>query len=275
MTYRVMKLASSMRASYHQNGFLILEDFITPTTLERLRNHAYELAKGLQKGELPTIHPQGKSSWSLEELEATTRSYCCYWEEDRLKDATPFARLLKISHALHQLDPTFKELSLSPAVTQLMGCLGVAQPHIVQSMLHFKPAYSSSAVEWHQDATYINTTPCSTIGLWLALEDATRENGCLRVIPRAHHDGLCSQLIRSPSGKLSFKTLQDNTWPLHQAIDLPVRAGTLIVLHGLVPHCSGDNSSGISRLSLTLHSIDLASKYSDQNWLPFRFSERP
>lgn len=259
-----------MKQSYQQNGFVILENFISPLMVESLRARAYSLSHEIQGNLHPIIHPQHKHHWNIEELEATTRSYCCYWETP----CDPATRLLKISHALHQLDPCFYDFSRSDKISQLAQSLGLAHPNIVQSMLHFKPSYSCSEIDWHQDATYITTTPCSTVGLWLALEDATLENGCLRVIPSSHHQGLCSQMIRSSSGELSFRKLQERTWLSKEAVDLPVPAGTLIALHGLLAHSSKANESSHSRLSLTFHLFDLDSEYSDQNWLPINFASR-
>jgi phytanoyl-CoA hydroxylase len=258
-----------MQQSYHHYGFLILENFIPQATLELLRERAYSLAFEVQSGLQPVIHPQHKTQWREEDLEATTRSYCCYWEESFKDTSSP--RLLKISHALHRLEPSLQSFIQSSAIIQLAHSLALTQAKIVQSMLHFKPPHSSSAVDWHQDATYIATMPYSTMGLWLALEDATPDNGCLRVIPTAHRQGLCSQMIRSSSGELSLHTLQERKWLMKKAVNLPVRAGSLIVLHGLLPHSSGDNSSKHSRLSLTLHLVDLKSKYSEKNWLPLKF----
>jgi phytanoyl-CoA hydroxylase len=255
-----------MLQTYHDNGFVILENFIPPSKVDRLRKRAYVLADQVKQGRLPTIMPQNKMVWSMKELEETTRSYCCYWENGEFQDTN---RLLKLSHSLHRLDPIFREFSQSLERTQLFCSLGLTKPKIVQSMLHFKPAQSDSAIGWHQDATYIATTPHTTIGLWLALEDSTLENGCLCVIPGAHRQGLCSQMVRSSSGDLSFNTLQEIDWPLHEAVDLPVKAGTLIAMNGLLPHRSGPNASHQSRLALTFHLIDLTSSYSETNWLPF------
>lgn len=257
-----------MRQSYQQQGFLVLEDFVNKPMIDTLRNRAYSLASEIGRGLHPIINPQCKRAWRMDDLESTTRSYCCYWEDSE----NPSSRLLKVSHALHKLDPCFQSFSESSGIMQLANELGLARPKIIQSMLHFKPSSSSSAVDWHQDATYIATSPCSTLGLWIALEDSTLDNGCLRVIPEAHHQGPCSQMIRSSSGELSFNTLQEKIWPLESAIALPVPAGTLIALHGCLPHRSNDNFSQHSRLSLTFHLVDLITTYSHHNWLPLELT---
>lgn len=65
-----------------------------------------------------------------------------------------------------------------------------AQPqHILcrglQSMLIFKQPYVGGEVVPHQDSSFIATQPYSCVGIWLALEDATQDNGCLWTLPGA------------------------------------------------------------------------------------------
>ena len=52
-----------------------------------------------------------------------------------------------------------------------------------------------------------------------------------------------------------------------ELVPLPVPAGTLVVLHGLLPHWSDVNRSPISRHAYTLHCISAAAEYPDWNWL--------
>lgn len=259
---------SAMMQSYENNGFLIVENFIESSVIGELKDRAYALALEVGEERLPAMHPQLKKRWSLEELEESKHHYCCYFEEP-FTQLPSLTRLLKISHALHQIDPVFHEFAYSSRVQNILKALSYVAPQIVLSQLHFKPPHSSSAVELHQDATYITTRPCSTVGLWIALEDATLENGCLCIVPGEHLRGQNQQMIRELSGDLSFKILQDVRWPLENAVNLPVKAGTLIILHGLLPHYSSDNFSSQSRLSLSLHFFDLMTEYSDYNWLPF------
>lgn len=49
----------------------------------------------------------------------------------------------------------------------------------------------------HQDSTFLCTTPDSLVGFWIALDDATLENGCLWVIPGSHKAGLHKRLIHN------------------------------------------------------------------------------
>ena len=61
--------------------------------------------------------------------------------------------------------------------------------------------------------------------------------------------------------------LDATPWPVADAVPLPARRGSLIVLHGLLPHLSGPNRSQRSRHAYTLHVIDGAARYPADNWL--------
>ena len=115
------------------------------------------------------------------------------------------------------------------------------------------------------------TTPQSCIGFWFALQDATRENGCLWAIPGRH---ALRQRFHYQADELVMDTLDATPLPLAQAVPLEAPAGTLVLLDGLLPHFSGANQSPYSRHAYTLHLIDGACEYSADNWLQ-RASELP
>ena len=132
-----------------------------------------------------------------------------------------------------------------------------------------------AAVDWHQDASFLVTEPASVIGLWFALEDATPDNGCLRAIPGAHR-GPLRQRFRREGEALRLEVLDDTPFDLDAAVPLPAAAGTLIVLHGHLPHASEPNTSGRSREAYTLHVVDGDARWAADNWIvraaddPFR-----
>ncbi len=103
-------------------------------------------------------------------------------------------------------------------------------------------------------------------GLWFALEDATTENGCLWALPGRQRDRLRARFRRGADG-LALETLDPTPWPVAEAVPLQARRGSLIVLHGVLPHLSGPNRSPRSRHAYTLHVIDGAARYSADNWL--------
>lgn len=117
-------------------------------------------------------------------------------QHQRLKSeyCTPQTKILalnKIGHGLHLIpDSTFQQYTLSENVCNLVNDLGWRDPVVPQSMYIFKqPNHIGGVVNSHQDSTFLYTDPYPTcIGLWLALDDATIENGCLWVRPGSHNN---------------------------------------------------------------------------------------
>jgi hypothetical protein len=80
----------------------------------------------------------------------------------------------------------FLELAMDPEIVELVS--GVIGEHVILWGCHVfcKPAGEGYETPWHQDGHYWPIRPLATCTAWVALEPSTRENGCLRVIPRSH-----------------------------------------------------------------------------------------
>ncbi|MEQ8814027.1 MAG: phytanoyl-CoA dioxygenase family protein [Thalassobaculum sp.] len=185
------------------------------------------------------------------------------------------AAVNKLGHAMHDLDPVFERVSRRPTLAALAHGLGLADPLLVQSMVIWKPPAVGGEVTCHQDATFLVTEPESVVGFWLALEDADESNGCLYAIPGGHR-GPLRQLFREVDGALVAETLDPAPFDDAAAVPLPARKGTLVVLHGRLPHGSAPNTSDRSRMAYTLHMVDGTARWHPGNWLrrspgmPFR-----
>jgi phytanoyl-CoA hydroxylase len=134
-------------------------------------------------------------------------------------------------------------------------------------MYIFKQPKIGGEVICHQDSTFLYTEPTEIAGLWLALEDATTTNGCLWAIPGGHRRGLKSRWVRASEGGMRFDVFDSTPWPEEELQPLEVTKGTLIVLHGLLPHKSFANRSTKSRHAYSLHVISGKSHYPADNWL--------
>jgi phytanoyl-CoA hydroxylase len=120
-------------------------------------------------------------------------------------------------------------------------------------------------VVWHQDASFLMTQPQSVVGFWWALEDANRDNGCLWF---ANQRGpLRERYVRRGDGFVT-EALDATPWPSGDEIHpVEVKAGTLVVFDGLLPHASAPNRSAQSRLAYSLHIVSGLAAWSPLNWL--------
>ena len=101
----------------------------------------------------------------------------------------------------------------------------------------FKMPEGEKEFPWHQDDGYTPVTPSPYLTLWIALNDATVENGCIWVLPGSHKKGLAPH-ESTPVG-LSCHSLDDSD----QGIPVPVPAGSMVVFWSLTMHKSAANVS--------------------------------
>jgi phytanoyl-CoA hydroxylase len=267
------ELSPEQLGLYGRDGFLLVENFVSGSACERLRRRTSEMVEDFDPAGSFSIFSTHEQTRKSDEyfLESGDKIRFFFEEDAFLDDGSlrqPKERSInKIGHALHDLDEVFDRFSRTGRLARLVKCLGIAQALLVQSMYIFKQPRVGGEVTCHQDSTFLYTEPMSVVGLWFALEDATRENGCLWAIPGGHKEGLRSRFVRDEGGGTRFEVYDSSAWPLEKLVPLEVKKGTLIVLNGLLPHLSYSNRSLKSRHAYTLHVIDGACRYPEENWL--------
>ncbi|MGE0421023.1 MAG: phytanoyl-CoA dioxygenase family protein [Reyranellaceae bacterium] len=250
-------LSPSQRQAYARDGFLVLEGFVPAADCDALQARAAELVAGFDPGPLRTVFSTADQAHARDDYFRESGGAIRFFFEDDSRT------LNKIGHALHDLDPVFDRVSRAPRMRALVDALGIARPLLLQSMYLFKQAHVGGEVDWHQDATFLHTEPSSVVGLWLALDDATIDNGCLVALPGAHRGPLRRRFTRDGA----MHVIDDTPWPAVEPVALEAPRGTLVVLHGLLPHASAANRSPRPRHAYSLHVIDGAAHYADDNWL--------
>ena len=252
--------------AYARDGFLVLEGFLSLADCDALQARAAELVAGFDAGPARTVfstRDQGHASDRY--FRESGGAIRFFFEENATDQPVPLA-LNKIGHALHDLDPIFDRISRQPRLAELAHTLGLVQPLLLQSMYLFKQQHIGAEVGWHQDAAYLHTRPSTVTGFWIALDDANRDNGCLMALPGGHR-GKLRQRFHRVGDRLVTDTLDDTPWPDTAPVALEARRGTLVVLHGLLPHASAPNRSAWPRHAYALHLIDGCAEYLADNWL--------
>ena len=266
-------ISSQQLDDYAANGFLVIEGFASERECDELRLRAQELVQAFEPLEVMSIFTTNEQSRVADEYFLTSGDKIRFFFEENaftpdgtLKHAKERS-INKIGHALHDLDPVFKQFSHSPKIQELAADLGIKNPLLLQSMYIFKQPNIGGEVACHQDSTFLYNEPVDIAGLWFALEDATIENGCLWAIPGGHKHGLKSRWVRTAAGKMEFRILNEEPWDETELIPLEVKKGSLIILHGLLPHKSLANHSAKSRHAYTLHIVGGDAYYPADNWL--------
>jgi len=277
-------LSSEVIQAYENIGFVCLNGFLreeeTQTLLQRAKtlerdHHRREKTENTSKKTVFTTGEKKQASSCSDEYFLNSASNVSYFYEEEEEEGEE--TLNKIGHALHDLDPAFGAFSRSEKMKRFLEQLGLVKPTPVQSMIIFKNARCGGEVVPHQDDTFLRTGPeKSTIGVWVALEKCTIENGCLRALPRSHLNGTRKRMFVNHDAevrKVQFSNDGDGEEVEHnieEFVPLTVDAGTLVFLHGENVHWSLANTSDKNRMAYSVHYVDSGKDscvWLNDNWL--------
>jgi hypothetical protein len=233
----------SLADDYQRDGYLVCPDLVAAGTVQHLREETVAIASG-RRGAIDGVNPH-----------ATT-------DDDAL-------RAVLAIHFPHKISPRMRRMLFHPAITGVLQQIIGPDVKCMQSMLFVKNA-GKPGQAWHQDETFIPTHDATLTGVWIALDDATVDNGCLWVQPGSHRE---RHLWPShPCNDKRFDGAPESTgwacarWPVEGGVAAEVSAGAVVFFNGYTLHRSLDNRrpSGFRR-ALVLHCM------SARGELPWRF----
>ncbi|MDC1185037.1 phytanoyl-CoA dioxygenase family protein [Alphaproteobacteria bacterium] len=266
-----LPLNKEMLNFWKDNGYLIIEDFKTHQECDELIQRSKELIEEQDFNNQQSVFDTVSQSHNDDNyfLESGDKIRFFFEEKANLDQENVKTNkqyiVNKIGHALHDLDEKFIAFSKNDQLDQIAKAVGFQNPLLLQSMYIFKQPKIGGEVVCHQDSTFLITEPESTVGFWFALEDANRDNGCLQVASGGHK-GPLRKLFKRENNQMKMEELSNEPFPETDTF-VEVKKGTLVLLHGRLPHYSCENKSPNSRHAYTIHAIDGKSKYLDYNWL--------
>jgi len=266
-----LPLDKEMLNFWNDNGYLIIEDFKTHEECDELINRSKKLIEEQDFNNQQSVFDTVSQSHNDDNyfLESGDKIRFFFEEKANLDEENVKTNkqyiVNKIGHALHDLDDKFIAFSKNEQLDQIARAIGFHDPLLLQSMYIFKQPKIGGEVVCHQDSTFLITEPESTVGFWFALEDANRDNGCLQVASGGHK-GPLRKLFKRENNQTKMEELSNEPFPETDTF-VEVKKGTLVLLHGRLPHYSCENKSPNSRHAYTIHAIDGKSKYLDYNWL--------
>lgn len=214
-------LTQEQKDFYDANGYLLVEDAVTPPQLARLLDITDRL---------------------IDASRAVTESNDVYDLDDGHGPAAPRLTRIKIPH---QRDPYFWDVLRQSAMTEVLTDLLGPDTNLLTSKLNTKAPGGGRAVEWHQDWAFYPHTNDHLLAFGLMLEDVTPDSGPLMVIPGSHRGPVLSHHMNGV-----FAGAIDPDDPLfdrHCAVTLTGRAGSMTVHHVRTLHGSAPNLSERAR----------------------------
>ncbi|HZM77315.1 MAG TPA: phytanoyl-CoA dioxygenase family protein [Candidatus Limnocylindrales bacterium] len=131
-------------------------------------------------------------------------------------------------------------------------------PDIALFTAHYicKPPGDGQPVLWHQDGAYWNLAPMEALTLWLAVDQTTSENGCLRMIPGSHRIPLERPELRTDTPNMLFSSASDSLVQKMidsgEVVEITLNPGDVSIHHPHILHCSGPNTSPNRRCGLDM-----------------------
>ena len=128
-----------------------------------------------------------------------------------------------------------------------------------------KPAGNGKATPWHQDGEYWPIRPLATCTVWLAVDDATPENGCLRIIRGSHRNRDLLKHETNPSTELTLnQELLKSEYDEAKAVDLVLKRGQISLHDVFLVHGSEPNTSPNPRRGMTMRFMPTSSVFDHQ-----------
>lgn len=227
---------------YVEDGFLVVPELLGPHEIDALARDAVAVARG--RYPCPTLQPLAAS----------------------LTDSQVLERLLCI-HQPHYVSPVMRGFVTHAGIARVLERITAAHlapgwwdggVKCMQSMLFIKPP-GLPGQAWHQDENYIPTRDRSLVGAWIAIDDATVENGCLFVLPGSHRDGFLHP-TREHGRPDEFDFAQEaHGFDDSAEVAVEVRAGSVVFFNGYLLHRSRKNRSSGYRRALVSHYMSMNS----------------
>jgi len=163
---------------------------------------------------------------------------------------------------LLQYDTGFLNYARHPAILDMVEQVLGPDFALWNSSFFAKPAGNGKRTPWHQDGEYWPIRPLATCTVWIAVDAATPENGCLRVISGSHQERRLRRHRTVAAGDVTLtQELQPEEYDERLAVDLELAPGQVSLHDVFLLHGSEANTSDRPRRGMTLRFMPTTSVF--------------
>ncbi len=242
MRYKVSKEEVT---AYRENGFVVIDDFLTESELNVWRNAVDEAVEARGEARLPG--QQGKTFTG--------------------SDSSVFKQRIQLWMDNEKVKTLMLDERIGKMAADLEGVDGVRIWHD-QALIKMPWGNPTS---WHQDNTKWSFSSDHSTSIWIALDDATLHNGCLYFSPGSHHKRYADVATSRPMSDI----FEEN--PGLKSVDpvaAPMKAGSCSFHNGLTVHGAGANMTrGLRRAMTCAYMPDGETYNGNKNVLPLSYVE--
>jgi phytanoyl-CoA hydroxylase len=242
-----IRLTDEQLEAYHRDGYIVVEDLVPPQEVEALRNRLREYTHGGRSREKIVVQMEPRI------------------QRGELKVDHPGDGIRKID-GLVQGDDLFQALGLNENIVGIIEQILGPDIKMFRNSLLLKPPEVGSQKGWHQDSPYWPIEPMDLCSCWFPLDDATVENGCMTVLPGWHKRGPLPHIHVTDDYVIEPKYIDES-----QAVLCPMRAGSGLFFHSLLPHYTAPNRSQRWRRAIALSYMSSKSRYTGAGEGPVYF----
>ncbi|MEO8247880.1 MAG: phytanoyl-CoA dioxygenase family protein [Burkholderiales bacterium] len=177
----------------------------------------------------------------------------------------------------------FLDLARDPEIVELVSHVIGEDVVLWGCHVFCKPPAEGFETPWHQDGHYWPIRPLANCTVWVALEDSTIENGCLRVIPRSHNDHVLHPHLHEDRTDLTLnQRMAAGSFDEAQAVDIELEVGQMSLHDVYMIHGAKANTSSRRRTGVALRYMPSTSVFErdlrpadGQTGVAVNFAERP
>ena len=233
-------LDSNAFASYRTDGFLAVADVLSPDEVKI----GEQALSDLLHERVPGFGYTGKVREAGMQPEKQFREG---WQERPLAEKAEYVR--KIWRFV-EFEPRLKALAEHPNILTILEKLMGEPVKLIQDMALLKPPRIGGEKPWHQDSAYfLYGPPEKVIGVWIAIDPATLENGCMHVLPGTHTEGAVPHIHERERDCL----IPDKSVQVERDHAVPLEPGGALFFSSLLHHGTPPNASDQKRWALQFH----------------------
>lgn len=218
-------------ARFDRDGYLVVHNAFTGQEVQDALDGLLHLISGQAEGFNGVMFEHAAANLSVEEMAP----------EQRQDYVRKFMWFEKYDRRLHEMAHHPKLLA---ALERIIG----ETPFLFQDMALLKPPHIGREKPWHQDHAYFELPlNARVVGAWIALDEATTENGCMIVIPGTHRQGPVVHFKRRDW------QICDTHVKNQGATAVPLKPGGCLLFSSLIHHGTPTNNSGLRRRAVQFH----------------------
>jgi phytanoyl-CoA hydroxylase len=165
--------------------------------------------------------------------------------DERVRDPELRVRVIR---DFCQAEPRLAELAANPRLARLLDQLLGEHHRLIQDTALLKPPFHGAEKPWHQDSAYFDLVPITDVlGVWIALDEAHVENGCMQIVPGSHLSGPV------PHYHVRDCQIEDSKVAVDDAVVVPLKPGGALIFSALLHHGTPPNASGDRRRAVQFH----------------------